>query len=226
TVSAANVQPAPYGTPASLDIPNLIRRSFSPAPVGAPVSVRASGISSTAVSANGRSISTARWNSQYLIPRLNPSITTPDSAPAASFTAPDWVLLTGQGPNTAPAPNAVIGRYAFAVYDEGGLMPMSIGGFPTYAGLTLPTRPGRPALPTRRMPVKHDSEQSEVMLAAFTPNAPSNCKVPKFTPDHTNAPLSTEVPVSIFFNTNGDMPQTFSASSLPHGLSINTTNGN
>src|SRR5438094_7314729 len=219
-VSTTNIKPGRYPAGIPDDNPNLIRYSSRNAAAS-----RASTVSSTAASANGRSISLARWNSHYLIPRLS-SGTTIDSTPVASFVPPDWVLLTGQGPSSAPLPNAVIGRYAFAVYDEGGLMPMSIGGFPTYAGLTLPTRPGRPALPTRRMPVKHDSEQSEVMLAAFTPNAPSNCKVPKFTPDHTNATLSTEVPVSIFFNTNGDMPQTFSASSLPHGLSINTTNGN
>src|SRR6266487_399107 len=127
TVSTTNIQPASYGTPTSgTPIPNLIRRSFS----GAPAS-RASIVSSTAVSANGRSISTARWNSHYLIPRLNPSSTATDSAPVTSFTAPDWVLITSQGPNTAPAPSAVIGRYAYAVYDEGGLLDMSLAGYAT-----------------------------------------------------------------------------------------------
>jgi hypothetical protein len=131
TVSTANVQPTTYGTPASRDIPNLIRRSFSPAPVGAPVSVRASSISSTAVSANGRSISTRRWNSHYLIPRGNTSDATVDPSPTPSFTAPDWVLVTPQGPAPAPAPNAVIGRYAFAAYDEGGLLDMNLAGYAT-----------------------------------------------------------------------------------------------
>src|SRR5439155_3398204 len=97
---------------------------------------------------------------------------------------------------------------------------------PTYAGLTLPVLPGRPAPPIRRMRPKYPVEESEIMLAAFTPNTPNNCKAPKFTPQQTNATLTTDVPCSITFNTSGDMPQTFSASSLPHGLSINTTNGN
>ena len=92
----------------------------------------------------------------------------------SSFIAPDWVLVTGQGPKSAPAPNAVIGRYAFAVYDEGGLIDMNLGGFPTYASLTLPTRP------TRRLPAKYPLEESEIMLAAFTPNALS---APNFTPE-------------------------------------------
>src|SRR6266576_644165 len=222
-VTAGNIQPLRYGVPPITDptpIPNLIRRSFS----GAPQS-RASTVSSGAASANGRSISLARWNSHYLIPRLTTSNSI-DSTPVSSFTSPDWVLVTAQGPNTAPAPNAVIGRYAFAVYDEGGLITMNVGGFPTYAGLSLPTAPNRPASPTRRMAPRYPSEESEIMLAAFTPNAPSNCKAPKFTPNQTNATITTEVPTSITFNTSGDNPQVFTANSLPHGLYKNPTNGN
>jgi hypothetical protein len=120
------VNPTRYGDDAS--IPNLVRRSFSGDPTG-----RTSNVSSSAISADGRSISTARWNSHYLIPRANTGITI-DSSPVPSFTAPDWVLVTGQGPNSAPAPNAVIGRYAFAVYDEGGLLDMSLAGFPSWSG--------------------------------------------------------------------------------------------
>ena len=67
TVSATNIQPTPYGTPQPSDIPNLIRRSFSGDPTGL-----TSSVSSTAVSANGRSVSLPRWNSHYLIPRANP----------------------------------------------------------------------------------------------------------------------------------------------------------
>jgi hypothetical protein len=76
--------------------------------------------------------------SHYLIPRANPANTSPDSSPVASFTAPDWVLVTGQGPNTAPPPDAVIGRYAFAVYDEGGLIDMNLAGYPGWTGSVNP----------------------------------------------------------------------------------------
>jgi hypothetical protein len=117
------VNPTRYGDAA---IPNLIRRSFS----GDPTS-RTSSVSSSAVSANGRSISTTRWNSHYLIPRGNPSDTNINASPTPSFTAPDWVLVTPQGPAPTPAPNAVIGRYAFAVYDEGGLLDMTLAGYAT-----------------------------------------------------------------------------------------------
>src|SRR5213596_2133197 len=59
--TSANIQPQRYGDAAS--IPNLIRRSVNG-------TGPTSSVSSTAVSANGRSISRARWNSHYLIPRF------------------------------------------------------------------------------------------------------------------------------------------------------------
>src|SRR6266542_1721847 len=121
TVTRANIQPSPYPTPTPTGIPNLIRYSSRNAAAS-----RASSISSSTASANGRSISTTRWNSHYLVPRGNLGSTAIDSSPVPSFVAPDWVLVTGQGPNTTPPPGAVIGRYAFAVYDEGGLLDMSV----------------------------------------------------------------------------------------------------
>ena len=218
TVTAANIQPSQYGVPPITDpspIPNLIRRSFS----GAPQS-RASTVSSGAASADGRSITLARWNSHYLIPQAS---TGTDSTPVSSFIAPDWVLVTAQGPTPAPSPNAVIGRYAFAVYDEGGLINMNLGGFPTYASLGLPTLPGRLTRPTRRLPAKYPSEESEIILAAFTPNPP--CQAPNFTPDHTNVTLATGVPWSYLPSVKHN-PTSFGVDYLPRGLSIDTTNGN
>jgi Tfp pilus assembly protein PilX len=214
TVTASNIQPLRYGAPPITDpspIPNLIRRSFQGDPTN-----RTSGISSTAASADGRSISRARWNSHYLIPRAS-STTQIDSTPLSSFTAPDWVLVTAQGPKPTPIPNEVMGRYAFAVYDEGGLMNMNLGGFPAYARLTWPTLPSRPVPATRRLAAKYPLEESEIMLAA--------CQAPGFTPDHINASLSTGVPFSITPNTNQN-PTSFGASWLPHGLSLNTATGN
>src|SRR6266496_2436271 len=123
TATSANIQPTRYG---DASIPNLIRRSFSGDPTN-----RTSSVSSGAASANGRSISTTRWNSHYLIPRGNPSDTSINASPTPTFVAPDWVLVTAQGPTPAPSPNAVIGRYAFAVYDEGGLLDMNLAGYAT-----------------------------------------------------------------------------------------------
>src|SRR6476620_10584014 len=63
TVTQANIQPARYPSGIPDDNPNLIRYSSRNAAAS-----RASTVSSTAESANGRSISKARWNSHYLIP--------------------------------------------------------------------------------------------------------------------------------------------------------------
>src|SRR4051794_21187982 len=81
-MSAANVVPMRSGNPTFIGnespndpIPNLIRRSVYPdALIANPgVGSRASATNSTTASANGRSVSLAKWNSHYLIPRANPS---------------------------------------------------------------------------------------------------------------------------------------------------------
>lgn len=210
-VTTANIQPARYPAGIPTDNPNLVRYSSRSAAAS-----RASTVSSTDPSANGRSISRARWNSHYLIPRLNTG-TQIDSTPVSSFVAPDWVLVTAEGPKPTPAPNEInkiIGRYAFAVYDEGGLIDMNVGGFPFYANLTRPTRPAR------RLTPKYPVEESEIMLAAFTPNAPC----PKFNQSGQNPrTIPTGAPFSWTPGTNH--PGTASANFLPHGLSINTSTG-
>lgn len=146
-VTASNIQPQRSGGDAS--IPNLIRRSARNDAIPAPgVSSLASAISSGPADPNNPQrgeIRSARWNSHYLVPRLNTG-TNIDSTPIANFTAPDWVLVTRAGPtafsgwdNSLKDPvitniNYVVGRYAFAVYDEGGLLDMSLAGFPSWSG--------------------------------------------------------------------------------------------
>jgi Tfp pilus assembly protein PilX len=124
-------------------IPNLIRRSIRsesslwPDPVTGPaLGSRASAVNSYAdASSNARSISLARWNSHYLIPKSNTGdggsnpITTGYSAP--NYWAPDWVFVTSAGATPSPAPANVIGRYAYAIYDEGGLLDMNAAGYPS-----------------------------------------------------------------------------------------------
>ena len=145
----ANMLPLRFGNPpGSPDpIPNLVRRSVRadntiPAPG---ISSLASAVNSTTdVSPNGRFITLPRWNKHYLIPRpvgANDTDTTPISG-ASGFTAPDWVILTRNGavafagwdPTLAdqtPTNNSyAVGRYAYAVYDEGGLLDVNVVGYP------------------------------------------------------------------------------------------------
>ncbi|PTY03434.1 hypothetical protein DB346_06005 [Verrucomicrobia bacterium LW23] len=136
--------PVRHGVPTapSPATPNLVRVS-SPADIPAPgVDFAASSLLSTETSGNGRSISLARWNRHYLLPR-NPDIYGGGNAgkvgtdPVSSFTAPSWIFLTSAGPAspalTAPSP-AVTGRYAYAVYDTGGLLDVNVAGYPSTLG--------------------------------------------------------------------------------------------
>ncbi len=128
-------------------VSNLIRRSVrNDQLTGNPgLPSLASAVNSTTdASANGRSVTLARWNTHYLMPKGNTG--NDDSYPKSplgapfnpytpdpnGFTPPDWVFVTGNGPTVITVPNpSVIGRYAYAVYDEGGLLDMNVAGYPT-----------------------------------------------------------------------------------------------
>jgi Tfp pilus assembly protein PilX len=131
--TAANMVPQRSGNAAGA--PNLIRRSVrsdslsgNPAPPS-----RASAVNSTTdFSANGRSVTSTRWNTHYLVPKKNTG--TADSVPIDAFAnaTPDWVFVTNQGATVITSPSSsVIGRYAYGVYDEGGLLDTNVAGYPT-----------------------------------------------------------------------------------------------
>src|SRR5262245_38099626 len=122
--AAANMVPQRSGNAAGA--PNLIRRSVrgdtlsgNPAP-----SSRASAVNSQDdFSANGRSVSSTRWNGHYLVPKGDTG--TDNSSPIPAFTGatPDWVFVTDAGATVLNGVNtSVIGRYSYAVYAEGGLL--------------------------------------------------------------------------------------------------------
>ena len=104
---------------------------------------RASNVnSSSSPSFNGRVIKPARWNSHYLIARATTG-TNLDSTPVANFPVPDWVIVTRGGAGTVYSSynatlsdstesntNYAVGRYAYAIYNEGGLLDMNAAGYP------------------------------------------------------------------------------------------------
>jgi hypothetical protein len=138
-LGATNVPPIRFGNPAFTSpspdpAPNLVRiSSRSDASQNFPSSLASAVNSTTDASLNGRAVSLARWNSHYLLPLNNSATANTNSAPIASFNPPDWVLITDTGGPTvltAPAAN-VIGRYAYAIYDEGGLLDVNVAGYPS-----------------------------------------------------------------------------------------------
>ncbi len=108
---------------------------------------------------NDRYIKVSQWNEPGLLG--DPGTGTTAQVPTV-YTPPDWVLITRQGAvinaNTLPAvapglgslsdrsasnPNYVIGRYAYAIYNEGGLLDVNVAGVPsTLSGATFTTRRG------------------------------------------------------------------------------------
>jgi len=134
-----NMLPARSGAASPTDpiedpMPNLIRRSVRNDPLAARGFVRAAASAVNSAddpSANGRSVSRARWNAHYLLSRAQPGSAAIDTTPVADFVAPDWVMITKSGPAAIQEPGpAVIGRYAYAIYDEGGLLDANAVGYP------------------------------------------------------------------------------------------------
>jgi hypothetical protein len=137
----ANMVPQHSGDPAG--VPNLVRRSVRSDTILPPgLGSRASAVNSTTdVSANGRAITSTRWNSHYLVPKKDTG--TDDYVPIDAFASatPDWVFVTSSGATIVSSPSsAVIGRYAYAIYDEGGLLDMNVAGYPNG---TTPDQSGR-----------------------------------------------------------------------------------
>ena len=163
--TAATSVPASVGRPAAANVlPNLIKRSAYQQAFFAgddydttnhPPSNRAANVSTTTLSQNARSWSAGRWNKPLLLPKLDPASDT-DFAPATGadgFTAPDWVLVARDGSNptawnaalgNASSSSFVTGRYAYTIYDEGGLLDMNVAGYPS--GVTAAQAGGKNAL--------------------------------------------------------------------------------
>ena len=143
--SAAHMVPARTLAAATmLSNPNfngLVKQSTSRFfPVGgysaAPMIATATTSDTTLPSANGRTVSVARWNT----PALNSG-----SGFTSSAECPHWLLIDREGiapsqvwstdyANYAPGnARAVIGRFAFNVYDVGGLLDANVAGHPVFS---------------------------------------------------------------------------------------------
>jgi hypothetical protein len=134
---------------------NLIRRSDRSDPLIAPARPsRASAVNSmTDVSANGRYVTSTRWNAHYLIPKGNVNTNDPSPTPTFDAVTPDWVFVTAGGATPSPPAAEVIGRYAYAIYDEGGLLDANLVGLPspTPGGVTVASpSPSRTVYPSRK----------------------------------------------------------------------------
>ncbi len=133
-------------------MPNLVKESVRDVPfypsgsgyANAAGPIRSAALSSTNTSLNGRSISLASWNEALLLPKQTPASTN-DFTPVTSFYPPDWILTTLNGSNptaldpsmlTPQGTNAVVGRYSYVIYNEGGLLDVNVAGGPAVANIS------------------------------------------------------------------------------------------
>jgi hypothetical protein len=138
-LAASNAVPMLAGSTGTNGLENLLKRSaygVSNYPLATCWAVPSS---TTNASANGFSIPIARWNKHLLIARASTNSST-DTTPTNTFAPPDWILIARNGSNPTNWSTAlrwsvtntttVVGRYAFAMYDEGGLLDANVAGYP------------------------------------------------------------------------------------------------
>ncbi len=128
-------------------------------PYDTSVPARAAAAPSTTPSRNGRYISLARWNKPLLLPKATATITSSSAAgttitdsgdgsnvtPTSTFVAPDWILTAADGSNPTTLDSSssltasnllpksskfIVGRYAYTIYNEGGLLDANVAGYP------------------------------------------------------------------------------------------------
>ncbi len=164
---------APQGVGTNAAMVNLIKTSVNqPFFTNSPLSTakRVSSLKSTAInsaipSLNGRSVSAARWNQACL-----------GTFPADNTTTPYWVMITRAGPTNAAGltfgsaaantlnnsttanTNYAIGRVAYAVYDEGGLLNVTVAGYPSAAASTAEKKGATAWADLSQIPGVNDAE--------------------------------------------------------------------
>lgn len=148
--NSSNMVPALAGSSGTNGLENLLKRSSGTSAFSAGAANRSSALSSTNESGGGRSISLARWNKPLLLPATSATDLTPTNS--TGFVAPDWVFVSRDGSNPTAWSDSlrvsktnaasVVGRYAYAIYDEGGLLDVNAAGVPSTIPAATKNRKG------------------------------------------------------------------------------------
>ncbi len=143
-LSNANMLPCLVGSTATGGMENLLKVSipspfFSGATYTGTGAVRASAALTTATSQNGMSLTPALWNQALFLP-VSGTDDTPVLA-SGTFPTPNWILVASDWSNpttfssslitSSSNSNPVVGRYAYAIYNEGGLLDANVAGYPS-----------------------------------------------------------------------------------------------
>jgi Tfp pilus assembly protein PilX len=123
-VFALPQRPLPTALASDTNFANLVRRSVNEATNGVG-ETNASDHNSSTPAKNGRLVDSNRWNAPMLLG-------------GAGFTSsnelPNWIYLNGNGTVTATPSTNAVGRFAYNVYDTGGLLDINAFGH----GATMP----------------------------------------------------------------------------------------
>jgi hypothetical protein len=118
-VYAVPQRPLPDALASDPNFANLVRRSVNDEPVNGVGETAASDHNTAAPARNGRAISADRWNAPMLLG-------------GAGFTSdtqlPNWNYLNRDGTVTAAPTADAVGRFAYNVYDTGGLLDINAFG--------------------------------------------------------------------------------------------------
>jgi len=118
---------------------SLVKVSASGIPFAPGSLLTGSPVSTGSSSKNGRSFSASRWFTSTGSPRLG-----------SNSVVPDWVFLTRENGVKTPViddakdrtgPDYVVGRFAYCVYDIGGLLDANVAGYPASASANAPFKP-------------------------------------------------------------------------------------
>ena len=115
-------------------LPNLVKESITGQPFYQGASYTTTGPSRAAnlptdASTAMRPVSSTRWNAPLLLPKQTPGQNS-NFTPNGAFTTPDWIYVDRNGNNPTAVSADTVGRYAYCIYDEGGLLDMNVAGYP------------------------------------------------------------------------------------------------
>lgn len=167
----ANAQASAPFSNATEDQPNLVKWSsscnafFEEAVPGTypwastfPPALAAAPVSSGGAASDGKTVAPGRWNATGLLSEFKP------------VPSPDWCYINVQGePRVNLLTNKVVpvsARYAYMIFDEGGLANVSVAGFPSRLDPMLIASKASPRLIDLR-PLLVEAEMSEPQAAAF-----------------------------------------------------------
>jgi len=110
-------RPLPSSFTSDKNFANLIRRSMNESANGIG-EINASTHTASTASRNGRTVGLARWNAPQLV-----------GAPGFT-TTPNWIYVNRDGSVSSSGTTTTIGRFAYNVYDVGGLLDINVAGYP------------------------------------------------------------------------------------------------